>query len=135
MTLAVGPVSEEEKRRQYAHSRAVLFPPEDEDYGYVTLEAMLAAKPVLTCDDSGGPLEFVRDGETGRIVEPTPQALADAMKVEYDAIAASGLILQIDCPDLAAGWPPAVALLPAVRRGGFRRSHSRATSSPARWRS
>ncbi|MHB0790082.1 cobalamin-independent methionine synthase II family protein [Bradyrhizobium sp. 5.13L] len=30
-------------------------------------------------------------------------ALADAMKQEYDAIAASGILLQIDCPDLALG--------------------------------
>jgi 5-methyltetrahydropteroyltriglutamate--homocysteine methyltransferase len=30
-------------------------------------------------------------------------ALADAMKHEYDAIAASGLLLQIDCPDFALG--------------------------------
>ena len=30
-------------------------------------------------------------------------ALADAMKHEYDAIAASGVLLQIDCPDLALG--------------------------------
>ena len=30
-------------------------------------------------------------------------ALADAMKSEYDAIAASGLLLQVDCPDLALG--------------------------------
>lgn len=30
-------------------------------------------------------------------------ALADAMKHEYDAIVASGLILQVDCPDLALG--------------------------------
>lgn len=30
-------------------------------------------------------------------------ALADAMKEEYDAIAASGLTLQVDCPDLALG--------------------------------
>jgi 5-methyltetrahydropteroyltriglutamate--homocysteine methyltransferase len=30
-------------------------------------------------------------------------AIADAMKVEYEAIAASGATLQIDCPDLAMG--------------------------------
>jgi 5-methyltetrahydropteroyltriglutamate--homocysteine methyltransferase len=30
-------------------------------------------------------------------------ALADAMKPEYDAIAAAGLVLQLDCPDLALG--------------------------------
>jgi methionine synthase II (cobalamin-independent)/MFS family permease len=31
-------------------------------------------------------------------------ALADAMKEEYDAIAAAGFILQLDCPDITAGW-------------------------------
>ena len=30
-------------------------------------------------------------------------ALADAMKPEYEAIAEAGLILQVDCPDLAMG--------------------------------
>ncbi|HEY1933594.1 MAG TPA: hypothetical protein VGG99_16400 [Acetobacteraceae bacterium] len=30
-------------------------------------------------------------------------AIAEAMRVEYEAIAASGLTLQIDCPDLAMG--------------------------------
>lgn len=75
----LGMISEEEKLRQYAHARGVVFPPIDEDYGYVTLEAMLAAKPVLTCTDSGGALEFVRDKETGLIAEPTPESLAQAM--------------------------------------------------------
>jgi 5-methyltetrahydropteroyltriglutamate--homocysteine methyltransferase len=31
-------------------------------------------------------------------------ALAEAMKTEYDAIHAAGLVLQLDCPDLAMGW-------------------------------
>ena len=44
---------------------AVVFPPFDEDYGYVTLEAFLARKPVVTTTDAGGPLEFVDDGVTG----------------------------------------------------------------------
>jgi 5-methyltetrahydropteroyltriglutamate--homocysteine methyltransferase len=35
-------------------------------------------------------------------------ALADAMKEEYDAIHAAGLVLQLDCPDLAS-WPVAEA--------------------------
>jgi glycosyltransferase involved in cell wall biosynthesis len=72
-------VSDEEKRNLYARCLGVLFPPVDEDLGYVTLEAMLAAKPVITCADSGGPLEFVRDGETGLVAEPTAEALAGAM--------------------------------------------------------
>jgi 5-methyltetrahydropteroyltriglutamate--homocysteine methyltransferase len=31
-------------------------------------------------------------------------ALADAMKAEYDAIYQAGLVLQLDCPDLACDW-------------------------------
>ena len=74
----LGEVTEPEKRRLYAHARGVVYPPVDEDFGYVTLEAMLASKPVITCRDSGGPLEFIRDGESGLVTEPTPEALADA---------------------------------------------------------
>ena len=72
-------VSDADKRDLYARCLGVLFPPVDEDYGYVTLEAMLAGKPVITCADSGGPLEFVRDGETGLIADPTADSLAAAM--------------------------------------------------------
>lgn len=75
----LGHTSEAEKLTLYAHARAIAFPPFDEDYGYVTLEAMLAAKPVITCRDSGGPVAFVRAGETGWIADPTPEALAEAL--------------------------------------------------------
>jgi glycosyltransferase involved in cell wall biosynthesis len=70
---------DEARSDRYARCLGVLFVPVDEDYGYVTLEAMLARKPVITCSDSGGPLEFVRDGETGLVVEPTADSLAGAM--------------------------------------------------------
>jgi len=60
-----GLVSEEEKIGLYAGARAVAYPPFHEDLGYVTLEAFLAGKPVLTMADSGGPTEFVRDGVNG----------------------------------------------------------------------
>jgi glycosyltransferase involved in cell wall biosynthesis len=73
----LGQVTEDEKRRLYAEARGVIYPPIDEDYGYVTLEAMLSAKPVITCTDSGGPLEFVGK-ETGLAVNPSPQCLAAA---------------------------------------------------------
>ncbi len=72
-------VSDEAKSDLYARCLGVVFPPVDEDYGYVTLEAMLARKPVITCTDSGGPLEFVRNGETGLVVQPLATALAAAM--------------------------------------------------------
>jgi glycosyltransferase involved in cell wall biosynthesis len=75
----LGNISEEEKIKLYAESDAVIYPPIDEDYGYVTLEAMLSAKAVITCKDSGGPLEFITHEKNGMVVGPTPQALADAM--------------------------------------------------------
>ena len=75
----LGNVPRDEMLAWYAHALAVWFAPFDEDYGYVTLEAMLAAKPVVTCTDSGGPLEFVEDGVTGLVREPDPRALAEAI--------------------------------------------------------
>ncbi len=63
----------------YANALAVVFPPFDEDYGYVTLEAFLARKPVVTTTDAGGPLEFVEHESTGLVAAPEPAALAAAI--------------------------------------------------------
>lgn len=75
----VGAIPRAEMLEFYAHASAVFFGPLDEDYGYITLEAMLSGKPVVTCTDSGGPLEFVVDGETGYVTEPQPQSIAAAL--------------------------------------------------------
>lgn len=81
--LLAGPITHEEKVRYYADALAVFFGPFGEDYGYVTLEALLSRKPVITCTDSGGPLEFVEHGATGYVVEPDPQAIAEALDQLY----------------------------------------------------
>lgn len=60
-----GLVSEEEKIALLAGARAVVYTPYQEDLGYVTLEAFLAGKPVITTADAGGPTEFVQDAESG----------------------------------------------------------------------
>ncbi len=73
-----GGISEEDKIDRYARCLGVVFTPVDEDYGYITLEAMLSAKPVITCTDSGGPNEFL-DASTGFVVEPEPARLAAAL--------------------------------------------------------
>ncbi len=75
----LGPVTDQRKIELLSTALAVLVPPLDEDYGYVTLEAMLSARAVITCADSGGPLAFVEHGGTGLVCEPDPAALADAM--------------------------------------------------------
>lgn len=72
----IGRISTAQLHAYYAQALAVLYPPFDEDYGYVTLEAMLSAKPVVTCHDSGGPLAFVEHGLTGWIERPDAEALA-----------------------------------------------------------
>jgi glycosyltransferase involved in cell wall biosynthesis len=74
-----GYISDEEKTQLYSRCLAVVYPPLDEDYGYVTLEAMLSRKAVVTCDDSGGVLEFLRDGETGRVCVGEAGAMARAL--------------------------------------------------------
>jgi glycosyltransferase involved in cell wall biosynthesis len=63
----------------YAGALGIVFPPFDEDYGYITLEAFLARKPVVTTADAGGPLEFVEDSVTGLVVEPDPEAIGRAI--------------------------------------------------------
>jgi glycosyltransferase involved in cell wall biosynthesis len=75
----MGRVSEEELLGLYAACRAALYVPYDEDYGYVTIEAFLSGKPVMTASDSGGPLEFVEDGVSGLVAAPEPGALGDAI--------------------------------------------------------
>jgi glycosyltransferase involved in cell wall biosynthesis len=77
----LGRVDDDQLLALYSGALAVIYPPYDEDLGYVTLEAFLARKPVITCTDSGGPNEFVVDGESGLVCEPDPESLADAIAV------------------------------------------------------
>ena len=74
-----GPIDEAALVDLYSRAAAVVFPPYDEDFGYVTLEAFLSRKPVVTTTDAGGPLEFVVDGVTGATAAPEPESLAAAM--------------------------------------------------------
>jgi glycosyltransferase involved in cell wall biosynthesis len=75
----LGTVGDDELIDLYAGALGVVYPPFDEDYGYVTLEAFLARKPLVTCTDSGGPNEFVVDGVNGWVCEPRPEAIAVAL--------------------------------------------------------
>jgi len=74
----LGRVTDDELLQLYANCFAVYYAPFDEDYGFVTLEALASGKPVITANDSGGVLEFVRDEENGLVVESSEQAMGQA---------------------------------------------------------
>jgi glycosyltransferase involved in cell wall biosynthesis len=76
----LGRISDEALIDEYANALAVPFIPVDEDFGLVTLEAQLAGKAVVTCDDSGGVTELVTDMVNGRVVPPDPRALGQALQ-------------------------------------------------------
>lgn len=77
----LGAVQDEQLLALYRDALAVLYPPYDEDFGYVTLEAFLSRKPVVTAVDSGGPNEFVVDGVNGFVRQPDAEAFADAINL------------------------------------------------------
>ena len=74
-----GAVGGDELITLYAGALAVVYAPFDEDYGYVTLEAFLSAKPVITASDSGGTLEFVVNDQNGFVCAPEPAAIGAAL--------------------------------------------------------
>ncbi|HZS23597.1 MAG TPA: glycosyltransferase family 4 protein [Gaiellaceae bacterium] len=73
-----GRVSDDELADLYARCLGVYYAPVDEDYGLVPYEAFLSQKPVITATDAGGPLDIVRDHETGLVVAPSVDELAVA---------------------------------------------------------
>ncbi len=62
----------------YSKCTAVLYPPMNEDYGLVPLEAMASGKPVIAANE-GGPRETVLHNKTGMLVD-SPGGMANAME-------------------------------------------------------
>jgi glycosyltransferase involved in cell wall biosynthesis len=75
----IGEIDERQLVEHLARCRAVCFPAQNEDYGFVTVEAFASRKAVVTCADSGGPAELVHDGAEGFVTAPTPDGLASAL--------------------------------------------------------
>jgi glycosyltransferase involved in cell wall biosynthesis len=87
-----GAVDDEQLIRLYRDALALIYVPYDEDYGLATLEAFLSERPVVTAADSGGTLEFVTDGITGHVVEPTAEGIARAVAaLDADRVRTRGL--------------------------------------------
>jgi glycosyltransferase involved in cell wall biosynthesis len=106
----LGRVGDEELLDLYAHATAVYYAPFDEDYGYVTLEGMASGRPIVTARDSGGTLEFVKNGENGFVTEPTPEGIAEAVNaVARDPnlrsrMGAAGRALVEEAGMMTTGW-------------------------------
>lgn len=77
----LGYVKDEEISRWYADSLVIPYFPYDEDYGLITIEAMLHKKPVITTTDAGGPTEFVVNDETGYVTSFGEREIA--AKIDY----------------------------------------------------
>lgn len=75
----LGFVPDSELVELYANCFAVYFAPMDEDFGYITVEAFRASKPVVTSVDSGGVLEFVANEESGLVTKPVAEEVAQAL--------------------------------------------------------
>ncbi len=108
----LGFVPDAELVELYAGARAVYYAPVDEDYGFATVEAFGAARPVVTTDDAGGVLEFVTAGVSGLICPPNPTAVARAL----DTLAADPALAErmglAGRPQVAAiTWAKVVAAL------------------------
>jgi glycosyltransferase involved in cell wall biosynthesis len=107
-----GRASEDQLVDALGRCRAVVFPPFQEDYGFVTAEACASRRAVITCRDSGGPAELVEDGVTGFVCDPTPAAIARAMRQLADDV---GLAERMGAAAFAVAerltWPATVAKL------------------------
>jgi glycosyltransferase involved in cell wall biosynthesis len=75
-----GRVTDDQLVELLARCRAVCFPPYQEDYGFVTVEAFASHKAVVTCSDSGGPAELVTDQLSGFVCDPRPESIARALR-------------------------------------------------------
>jgi glycosyltransferase involved in cell wall biosynthesis len=108
----VGRLAEADLLRHLAQCRAVVFPTFNEDYGFVTVEAFSCAKAVVTCRDSGGPAELVRDGENGFVTDPTPEALGRALRKLVDDRTGSIRLGETGAKDVSRmTWPDAIGKL------------------------
>ncbi len=70
-------VSEEMQKELFSKATAVLYPPINEDYGLVPLEAMASSKPVIAVNE-GGPKDTIINNKTGFLVNNTEE-MADKM--------------------------------------------------------
>ena len=84
VTLLAKWVPEEEKVEIFSRCLGVLYFPFDEDsYGYPSLEAYAARKPVVSTSDAGGTAELIKNDYNGKVIPADPQLIAEVMDKLY----------------------------------------------------
>jgi glycosyltransferase involved in cell wall biosynthesis/predicted metal-dependent phosphoesterase TrpH len=108
--------------RVYASADAFLFPSVTDTFGQVVLEAQASGLPVVAIAE-GGPLSLVEPGETGLLVPPEPQALADALlSIVREPAAAQRLREAALAAVRSRTWEASLARLATGYRGALRRA-------------
>jgi len=80
----LGYLSEEDLLDHLSRARAIIYTPYNEDFGYATIEAFLARKPVITCDDCGEVTTLVARTGSGLISSNDPKEIGDNIKKIYE---------------------------------------------------
>jgi glycosyltransferase involved in cell wall biosynthesis len=79
VTLEFGSLPRENLVDRISHALACAYVPIDEDAaGADTREALYASKAIVTTSDSDWTRDFICDGETGLVIAPQPDLLADS---------------------------------------------------------
>jgi glycosyltransferase involved in cell wall biosynthesis len=115
VTIEARWIGEDEKAARLSRCLAAAYLPLDEDsYGYSSLEAAHASKPLLTTTDSGGVLELVEHGVNGLVCEPEPAAIAqglDALHADRRRTQAMGARARQKVDELGINWDRVVERL------------------------
>lgn len=73
-------ISHDQKLYLLKKSCCLIYTPQNEHFGIVPVESMYCGTPVVAAN-SGGPLETIRDGETGYTTDPTPEKFAEKIEL------------------------------------------------------
>ena len=110
----LGFVPSDQKIDLYSRCLGVYFGAYNEDCGYVTTEAFFSEKPIIVHKDSGGPLEFVRDGYNGFVVDASPAEVAssiDKLFVDREQAVKMGKQGLKSLKDKKVGWDHVIGSL------------------------
>ncbi len=79
----LGNIDDKEKAEVLSRARALIHPQADEDFGITAVEAMAAGRPVIAFR-SGGVVETVKDGVTGKFFDEQTWEMLSEVVIRFD---------------------------------------------------